>query len=162
MIRLIVAIDRKRGLAKYGKMPWKIPEDEQYFTDQTKTHGGNVLVGHTTYQTFKGPLAGRQNYILTHQNLSITGVDVVHDLAKFLEDFKNKDLWVAGGAKVFEEVMRTGKADRLYITHIDADLACDQFFPEYTNDFQPVQQSEPHKQNGFLFTYARYNKNGKI
>ncbi len=158
MNRLIIAIDRTRGLAKKGYMPWHIPEDEQYFTDQTKTHGGNILVGHTTFKTFRGPLAGRQNYVLTHSKDPIKSVTLVHNLNEFLDVFSDKDLWVVGGANVFKQVMLTGRADELYITHIDADFSCDQFFPEYENDFTLTEQSEIHEQNGFHFTYARYAK----
>ncbi len=158
MNRLIIAIDRKRGLAKKGFMPWYIPEDELYFTDQTKTHGGNILVGRITYKTFKGPLASRKNYVLTHQKESGKGVTLIHDLNKFLEDFGDKDLWIVGGAAVFEQVMAAGKADELYITHIDADFGCDQFFPEYEADFVLRNQSEPQEQNGFHFIYTIYYK----
>jgi dihydrofolate reductase len=158
MIRLIAAIDRKRGIAKGGAMPWRIPDDEKYFTTQTKTHGGNVLTGGKTFRNtyHSKPLVNRQNYILTHKNTPIADVILVHDLPKLLEEFKDKDLWVAGGAEVFEEVIAAGKADELYLTHIDADLDCDQFFPEYKNAFRLVEQSEVREQNGFKFTYAKY------
>src|SRR5665213_2784251 len=100
MIRLIVALDRKRGIGKNGGQPWSIPADEQFFTEQTKLYGGNVLVGSTTFQTFKGPLAERQNFVLTRQSEPIEGVELVHDLKKFLDGFRDKDLWVIGGANV--------------------------------------------------------------
>lgn len=160
MIRLIAAIDCQRGLAKHSIMPWFIPEDEKYFTDQTKTHGGHVLTGSTTFRdTYKGkPLAGRQNYVLTHRGEPIEGAEVVHNLAEFLKGFQGKDLWVAGGAGVFEQIMTAGQADELYLTHIDADFRCDQFFPEYETKFRLVNQSEPHTQNGFKFSYAIYRR----
>lgn len=159
MNRLIVAVDRKLGLAKRGFQPWYIPNDERYFKEQTKSHGGDVLIGKTTFQGFKnGPLSGRQNYVLTHSTEPIEGVTLVHDLNKFLEDFRDKDLWIVGGAKVFDEVMKLGKADELYITHIDADFGCDQFFPAYEHAFKLAEQTDPEEQNGFTFTYARYFK----
>jgi dihydrofolate reductase len=158
MIRLIAAVDRKRGIAKHGGLPWSIPEDSQYFTDQTKTHGGNVLTGGTTFRNTyrRRPLAGRQNYILTHKEDAIEGVTLVHDLGKLLEEFKDKDLWVAGGAEVFKEIMAAGKADELYLTHIDADFGCDQFFPEYEQVFKKVEEGKTREQNGLKFTYAKY------
>lgn len=158
MIRLIAAIDRKRGIAKAGHIPWKIPEDEQFFTDQTKLYGGHVLSGATTYQTYHGPLAGRHNYILTHKLAPIEGVTLVHDLPAFLQSFRGRDLWVAGGAAVFDEVIKAGAADELYLTHVDGDFACDRFFPPYEDGFKLVDQSGPHKQNGLTFRYARYTK----
>lgn len=158
MIRLIAAVDRKLGIAKHGGLPWSIPEDENYFTTQTKTHGGNVLTGGTTFRnTYKGrPLVDRQNYILTHKDETIEGVTVVHDLNKLLDEFKNDELWVAGGAEVFKEIMDAGRADELYLTHIDADFGCDQFFPQYEGAFKKVEESEIREQNGFQFVYVKY------
>lgn len=160
MILLIAAIDRKRGIARNGAMPWNIPEDERFFTDQTKTRGGNVLTGMATFhEAYKDkPLAGRQNYILTHSTEPIEGATVVNDLAGLLEEFKDKDLWVAGGTAVFQAVMDLGKADELYLTHIDGDFDCDRFFPEYEDTFKKVEESEVREQNGFKFTYAKYTK----
>lgn len=158
MNRLIVAVDRKLGLAKHGFMPWNIPEDEQFFTDKTKSEGGITLTGHGTFKTFKGPLVDRQNYILTRQDIKIEGVSIVHELEQFLDDFKDQVVWVVGGAKVFEQVMALGRADELYITHIDADFGCDQFFPAYEDRFELQEKSERREQNGFFYTYARYTK----
>jgi len=157
MIRLIVAIDSKRGMAKNGGMPWSIPDDEQYFTDQTKTFGGNVLTGKTTFvEAYKNkPLSDRQDFILTHDTEPIEAVTLVHDLDQFLNGFSDKDLWVAGGANVFDQVMKAGKADELYITEIEGDFSCDQFFPDYS-DFKLIRQSETKEQNGFKFTYKVY------
>lgn len=159
MIRLIAAIDSKRGIAKDGGMPWKIPEDEAYFTEETKKYGGNVLSGSTTFrEAYKSkPLAGRQNYILTHDDSPIAGVTLIHDLDKFLEEFKDKDLWVAGGGKVFGQVIEAGQADELYLTEIEGDFECDTFFPDY-NGFELVSKSELRQQNGYKFRYAIYKK----
>ncbi|HSX46116.1 MAG TPA: dihydrofolate reductase [Candidatus Saccharimonadia bacterium] len=159
MLKLIAAIDRKRGIAKRGYMPWNIPEDEQYFTDQTKTLGGNVLTGGTTFRNiYHGPLVDRQNFILTHDPAPIPGVTVVNDLNRFLEGFKDKKLWVAGGSVVFEQIVDLDYDIELYLTLIDADFGCDQFFPEYEERYQLAEQSEQHEQNGFHFSYARFVK----
>ena len=161
MIRLIAAIDRQRGIAKNGIQPWSIPLDEVYFTENTKTYGGNVLTGGTTFRAAydSKPLAGRQNYILTHDESEIKGATAVNDLDKFLAEFADRDLWVAGGAAVFTQVIQAGKADELYLTHINADFGCDQFFPKYTDGFHMVEQGEKQDQNGFNFSYVLYARN---
>jgi len=156
MIRLIVAMDKRRGIAKNSGQPWKLTEDEAYFTNQTKTHGGNILVGSTTFRTFKDSLVDRHNYVLTHNNEPIPGATLVHDLNQFLIDFNDKDVWVVGGAAIYDEVIKAGRADELYITHIDADLNCDQFFPNYLDQFKLVEQSPPHHQNGLSYNFAIY------
>jgi dihydrofolate reductase len=158
MIRLIAALDRRRGIGKHGGQPWSIPDDERYFSDKTKSLGGNILVGSTTFKTFRGPLVDRHNFVLTSHDDPLEGATLVHDLTQFLQDFADKDLWVVGGAKVFEQVIQAGRADELYLTHIDADFKCDQFFPDYEAAFKLVEQSDPYEQNGFHFTYARYIK----
>jgi len=153
MIRLIVAIDQKRGMAKHGHLPWDIPEDREFYAEQTKKYGGQVLMGRATWGK---PLPDRTVYVLTHSNEPIEGATLVHDLNAFLDEFKDKDLWVVGGAEVFQQVMDAGKADELYITHIDAEFGCDRFFPEYEDKFELKEQTETHHQHGFSFRYAIY------
>jgi dihydrofolate reductase len=158
MNRLIVAADRKLGLAKQGFQPWFIPDDEQYFTDQTKKYGGHVLYGSRTYELslLRKPLEGRQNYLLTYDKAPVEGVEVVNDLDRFLKDFQGQDLWVIGGANVFAQVMQAGKADELYVTHIEADFGCNQFFPEYDKGFKLAEKSDLCEENGFIYYYATY------
>lgn len=158
MIRLIVAIDQKKGMAKHGGQPWYIPHDEKYFTEKTKSYGGHNLIGKTTFETFQGPLAERTNLVLTRDDSPIEGVELVHDLENLLKAYKDKDLWVVGGASVFQQVIDMGYADELYITHIRADFGCNQFFPEYESAFKLVEQTEVREENGFKFNYAVYKR----
>jgi dihydrofolate reductase len=159
MIRLIAAIDRKRGIAKQNVIPWHIPEDQAFFDSETKKHGGHVLTGEVTFRvTYLGqPLEDRKNYILTRKTEPIAGAKVVNDLAAFLPEFADKkDLWVSGGAAVFQSVVELGYGDELLITHVDADFGCDRFFPAFEDAFTVAEQGDPREQNGFHFTYARY------
>jgi dihydrofolate reductase len=160
MIRLIAAIDRKHGIAKQNVIPWYIPEDQAFFDSETKKYGGHVLTGSVTYHiTYKDkPLADRHNYVLTRETAPIVGARVINDLATFLPEFNDKDLWISGGAAVFQSVMALGYGDELLITHVDADFGCDRFFPPFEKDFKLVEQSELREQNGFHYTYARYER----
>jgi dihydrofolate reductase len=160
MIRLIAAIDRKMGIAKKGFRPWKIPEDEEYFKNQTSSLGGRVLTGNTTFKTAYGnqPLSGRQNYILTHSTEAIEGAIVVNDLTSFIDQNRDQDLWVAGGANVYQQLIENDYADELYLTLIDADFGCDQFFPDFEDKFDLAKQGEVHEQNGFNFRYNLYTR----
>jgi dihydrofolate reductase len=156
MIRHFVAIDQKYGMAKNGGQPWNIPEDSQYFSDLTKSHGGITLTGMTTFKTFAHPLSGRQNFILTHQTEPIEGATLVHDLDKFFAETTG-DVWAIGGAAVFEQTL--AKADELYVTRIAADFGCDQFYPHFEDNFTLKSQSEVREQNGFRFQYEIYAHN---
>lgn len=153
MIRLIAAIDRNRGIGKCGCIPWKIPGDERYFTDQTKKYGGITLTGRVTYDMFSGPLKDRRNFVLTRMRELILGVEVINDLEDFLQSpiVKEQDLWVVGGASVFDQTI--GRADELYLTPIDAAFGCDRFFPEYENEFELSSKTEVQEENGFNYHY---------
>lgn len=160
MIRILVAIDRKRGIAKHGYQPWYIPDDEAYFARLSKSFGGNVLVGGVTFRNaFKSkPLENRNTYLLTHNPEPINGVHIVHDLGSWLNAMIDKDIWVVGGAAVYKEILEQNLADELYITHIEADFRCDQFFPEYEAGFSLINQSETKEQNGFHYNFSIYSR----
>lgn len=158
MIRLIAAIDRKRGIAKMGYQPWYIPEDSQNFSLLTKSCGGMVLIGGTTFKLMDGPLKGRHNFILSREKTPIDNVELVNNLEKFLDDWQSKDLWIIGGANVFTQVMELQKADELYLTKIEADFGCNQFFPGFDDDFVLSEKSNLQEQNGFIFSYTKYTR----
>jgi dihydrofolate reductase len=148
MIRHIVAIDQNRGIAQNGVQPWKLPGDERYFSDMTKTHGGVVLMGRVTFEVIGRPLPGRQNFVASHDpGFSAEGVTVIHDIDDFLQD--QPDVWVIGGAQIYAATLLM--ADELYITEIDADFGCDVLYPEYTDRFELRQQGDPRQENGLIY-----------
>lgn len=152
MIRHIVAIDSKRGIAKNGVQPWNLPVDEHYFSEQTKLHGGIVLMGRKTFDVV-GPLPDRQNFVLTRDASFVAeGVEPVHDLKSFLSDYQ--DIWIIGGAQLYSETLSI--ADVLYITEIDANFQCDVFYPEYSNRFEQISDSGPKLENGVSFSFKVY------
>ncbi|HVX23758.1 MAG TPA: dihydrofolate reductase [Candidatus Saccharimonadales bacterium] len=153
MIRLIAGIDRQRGIAKKGNQPWNIPADLADLRQKTLQYGGQVLMGQRTYDTIGHPLADRQTFVLSHDTKDIPGITFVNNLDEFLAGL-NGDLWVFGGASVFEQTI--GRADELYLTEIEADFGCDQFFPEYHDKFEIAERSNLHEQNGFIYTFNRY------
>lgn len=50
MIRLIAAMDSKRGIATSAGIPWKLPGDAAYFRERTAR--GLILMGRATYNEF--------------------------------------------------------------------------------------------------------------
>jgi dihydrofolate reductase len=153
MIRHIVAIDQKRGIAKDGIQPWKLPKEEQYFADMTKTHGGVILMGRTTFEVIGRALPGRQNLVASKEpNFTAEGVTVVHNIDGFLQN--QPEVWLIGGAQIYAATLLL--ADELYVTEIEADFGCDVFYPEFTDHFKLSQQSEPQQENGLIYRYNVY------
>ncbi|MFA6088201.1 dihydrofolate reductase [Mucilaginibacter sp.] len=155
MIRLIAAIDQKRGIAKGGVQPWNIPTDEKYFLEQTSKWGGEVLMGSKTYQVIGHPLPNRKNYVVTRDAVAVNGAEIVNDLDSFLKGF-GRDLWIVGGASIFEQTLPY--ADELYLTKIEADFGCDQFFPDYDATFMPFGEDPLQTENGFIYKFCVYTK----
>lgn len=149
MIRAIVAMDDRRGIARDGFIPWDIPGDRKYFRDQTE--GQIVLMGYRTYAGFSdGPLPNRRNYVWCRPGTVLhDGFIAVHDLEEFLET--NPDTWIIGGAGLYTETLPV--CGELYITHVDGDFHCDRFFPDIT-EFEQISRSEPTTENGFTFSFS--------
>lgn len=153
MIRLIAAIDRKRGIAKHGFQPWCIPADELYFKKMTLEYGAVVLMGRKTFETIGHPLPDRRNVVLSQTEITEQGVEVATDIGVING---LGDVWVIGGESVFSQTILN--ADELYLTRIEADFGCDQFFPDFVSDFELVKEEPLLEQNGFLFTQNVYSK----
>jgi dihydrofolate reductase len=128
MISLIVAHDRNLVIGKDNMMPWHHSEDLKYF--KKTTLGKNVLMGSNTLQSiidYLGkPLPNRQTYLLTSRDQVDYDVVILNSIDEVLKSFENKDLFVAGGKSVYEQMLPF--ADRLYITYIDETYEGDTFF----------------------------------
>jgi dihydrofolate reductase len=153
MIRHIVALDDKLGIAKDGDQPWKLPTDEKFFRDMTQKFGGVVLMGRKTFEVIGRPLPKRQNFILTHDTgYNAEGVSAVHDLDAFLSG--HEDVWIIGGAEIYAQTL--ARADELYITEIEHDYGCDVRFPYYKDAFELVLASEPVQENDVRYRFKLY------
>lgn len=153
-IRAIIAIDNRRGLANEQGIPWSLPSDRAYVRD--KTYGSNLLMGYGTYIEFAQPLPGRKNLVVTDgQGPLRDGFEAVTDLEKFMKNPPD-NLWVFGGAGLFERVM--DHLDELYITQLQGDFGCTKFFPEYKEEFELTRESPPQLENGIRFTYQIWKR----
>lgn len=127
MLILIAAQTKNRVIGKDGKMPWHLPADLRYFRETTSGH--TVVMGRKTYESMGRPLPNRRNIILTRQkDLKIEGCEVFNDIEEVKKQFKDEEVFVIGGAEIYE--LSLPFADRVYLTEIDAELDGDTFFPE--------------------------------
>lgn len=157
MIRAIAAIDDKRGIASGGGIPWRIPEDGKYFSDQTR--GGIVVMGWATYQEFAQPLPERRNVVVSRTNHDVRpGFELITDVDAFLQQTVG-DVWIIGGAGLFASTLQY--CDELYLTHVQGDYHCDRIFPPYEDAYECSQTSPWHVSGVYKFQYAIYKKTGK-
>jgi len=123
-ISLIAAVARNGTIGRGGRMPWRLPADLARFKRLTLGH--TVLMGRKTWESLGRPLVGRRNVVLTRdRSFSAPGCGTVHsvDEGRALDG----ELFVIGGASVYAAFMPF--ADRLLITHVDADVDGDTAFP---------------------------------
>jgi len=146
MISLIFAMDRNNLFGNKGALPWNYPEDLQYFKE--KTLNKKVIMGEETFKSIVSrnnkPLPKRTNVIATLSDYTFEGVEVTHDIFKYLEDHKDEDLYIIGGKGIIELTYKL--ADVIYITYIDKDHEGDTYLNIDLKDFK----LEDEKVSSFL------------
>lgn len=155
MVRHIVAVDKRNGIAKNGKIPWHLEGDSKYFLDHVRTLGSRVLVAAKTHAEIGRPIAD-YTYVWSHRDFEVERGQIVHDLRDFFRSFQG-ELWVIGGASLYEATL--GFADELYVTRIEKDYACDRFYPQDLTDFTRVSHSQHIVEHGTIYSYEVYSRN---
>ncbi len=142
ILSLIVATAKHNVIGKNNTMPWHLPADLAYF--KRVTLGKPVLMGRKTFESIGFPLPGRQNIVISrNRNYSAKGIEVVTCVDDALALVQTVDeVMVIGGATIYQHCL--AKADKLYITHINAELEGDTQFPVYdvVNDWQLISSEK--------------------
>ncbi|MBX4198787.1 dihydrofolate reductase [Candidatus Parcubacteria bacterium] len=151
-ISLIAAIGRNRELGSKQGLIWPIPEDLKRF--KAITNGHPIVMGLNTYRSIGRSLPGRTNVVLSRGGESIEGAVVAGSLEEALSvataSSGGEEIFIIGGGQVFAEAMP--RADKLYLTLIDAEAPADVFFPEYS-DFTKKISEESGDYNGLKYSY---------
>lgn len=129
IISIIVAMAKNRVIGKDNDMPWgRLPIDLRHF--KLVTEGNPIIMGRKTYESIGRPLPKRRNIVLSRNKTEIKGCEVVSSLEEALELVKNeKEVFIIGGGYLYKEALNI--ADKLFLTHIDAEFEGDTFFPKY-------------------------------
>lgn len=155
MIRLIAAVDSRRGIATDSGIPWKLPGDTAYFHDKTAT--GVILMGWATYNEFAAPLHERENFVLTADSGPLrTGFGAVGSLDQLAADHPNEDTWVIGGATVYAETI--GEAEELLLTQVLGDFHCTKFFPPYQDEFRLAAQGDERQDGETRYRFETWRR----
>ena len=159
MISIIAAIGRNRELGKDNSLLWSLPADMKFFRSTTK--GKSILMGRKTFESIGRPLPDRQNIVITRNpDYRADGVEIANSLNQALQIAKSEEVFIIGGAEIYD--LALPKADKLYLTQIDADFKeADTFFPEI--DLSHWQESsrkfyEKDEENIYKMTFTVYEK----
>jgi dihydrofolate reductase len=155
MIRLIAALDSRRGIATASGIPWKLPGDAAYFRHQTAT--GLILMGRATYNEFAAPLHGRDNFVLSAGPGPLrTGFQMVGSLDQLRASNPDEDIWVIGGGAVYAETI--SEAQELLLTEVLGDFNCTKFFPSFKGEFRLSVQGNDLKDGDLTYRFETWQR----
>jgi dihydrofolate reductase len=155
MIRLIAAMDSKRGIATASGIPWKLPGDSAYFREQTAR--GLILMGRATYNEFAAPLHGRENFVVSVGPGPLrTGFQVVGSLDQLRATKPDTDIWIIGGAAVYAETI--SEADELLLTQVCGNFNCTKFFPAFADDFRLSLRGDDREEGGIVYRFETWRR----
>ena len=157
-IAMIAAMANDRVIGKDNQMPWHMPADLAHF--KRVTLGKPVIMGRKTYDSIGRALPGRLNIVITRDSTySLNDATVVNSIEAALEQAKSAttdEVMIIGGGAIYAKLLP--QADRLYLTFIDADVAGDTYFPDFTEiaDWHEVERAEHNadEKNGYNYSFV--------
>lgn len=127
----IAAMAANRVIGKAGTIPWRLPEDMKFFKRTTLGHV--VLMGRKTYDSIGKPLPGRENWVLTRQEITIPGVTVLHDLEHLPAAPEGREIFLIGGAELYASLLP--RCREVLLTRVPEPVEGDAYFPPFEQDF---------------------------
>ena len=112
------------GNSVINGMPWpRLKRDMQFFKE--KTMGATVILGRKTFESLPGKkaLPGRENIVITRQNLSFDGCKTAHSLEEAIEMATCGRIYIIGGAEIYKLAMPL--VSKIYQTTVKQDYPGD-------------------------------------
>ena len=160
-LSLIAAVANNNVIGSDNKLIWHMPADLKHFKSTTMGH--TLIMGRKTFESIGKPLKGRKTIVVTRQeDFDAKGVEVVHSISEAIKLVKSeKEVFVTGGAEIYEQCMTSYYTRRLYITRIYANFDGDAFFPDIdTDDWELLEMEEfdADEKNKYPYAFLKYKK----
>ena len=128
-LSIIVAMARNRVIGANHAIPWHLPAELKMF--KAITMGHHIIMGRTTWESIGRLLPGRTTVIVTRQrDYCVPGAVTADSLDAALAACRNDDeVFVIGGAQLYAAALP--RADRIYLTQVDADIDGDTLMPQF-------------------------------
>ena len=158
IISLIAAMDKNRLIGRENGLPWHLPADFKHFKQVTM--GKPVVMGRKTYESIGKPLPGRKNIVISGTGFVADGIIVVDSIDKALAEVVDEaEVMVIGGASFYEQMI--DRADRMYLTYVDADCEGDAWFPKFNLEDWEILSREKYsadEKNNYAFEIVTYQR----
>lgn len=152
MIALVAAYSKNHVIGNKGCIPWEIKGEQKRFKELTT--GNIVVMGRRSYEEIGYPLPNRTTVIVSSTK-SYNGENcfTVSSLKEAIELANNKDIYISGGAKLYQEAIDI--VDKMFITEIDMEVEGDTYFPEFdANKF--IREINEKFEGSFPYTYLTF------
>ena len=165
-MNIIVAVDKNWAIGYQNKLLNSIPEDMKFFRETTT--GKVVVMGRKTLESFPNgrPLKNRTNVVITRQKgYEVPGAVVVHSVDEamdYLKDFKSEDIYVIGGASIYEQMLPY--CDVAHVTVMDYAYQADTWFPDLDamEDFVVAADTEEKTYFDLEYCFKMYVRKSKL
>jgi dihydrofolate reductase len=158
IVSIVVAISENHAIGKDNKLLWYLPNDLKHFKEITSGH--TVIMGRKTYESVGKPLPNRRNIIITRQNITIEGCEVVNSIEAALALCADEaEVFIVGGAEIYKQSMHL--TDRIYLTIVHKDFDGDSYFPEINpNNWRETarEDHEPDAKNALPYSFITFKK----
>jgi dihydrofolate reductase len=133
--KAIAAMAFNRVIGDQGRIPWHLPADFKWF--KRMTTGQVIVMGRKTFESIGKPLPDRQTIVLSRSGIHIPGVRVVGSLAEIDVAHEPRDVFICGGARVYEQALPL--CSDLYLTLVKREADGDTYFPSFEAQFLPEE-----------------------
>ena len=164
LISLIAAASENGVIGKNNQLPWHLPDDFQYFKDQTLNKP--IIMGRKTFESMGKPLPKRQNIVISRDEKFFSAHSPSTDVfcAKTLTQAillagNVPEIIIIGGGVIYEQALPM--ADRIYLTRVHHVVEGDVFFPELDLTQWSVIKETYHpadEKNVYACTYFIYER----
>lgn len=148
ILSVIVAMAHNRVIGLNNQMPWHLPADLAWFKKNTLNKP--VIMGRKTFESIGRPLPNRHNIVISRQIESIDNkisnvswVKSIDEAISLAQKQQPDEVFIIGGGNIYQQVLPL--IDRLYLTHIDAELQGDTYFPDYLPEQWQVIYQQDHQ-----------------
>lgn len=166
---IIVAIDKKQGIAKNGQIPWHLSNDLKYFKKiTTKTKDPKkinaIIMGRKTWESLPQscqPLPNRLNIIISKtKNKSDfpkhKHINIQHNLEETIQETMTNPAieatFIIGGSHIYQQTITMPACKNIYVTRVNQDFSCDTFFPNLPKSFNCIsKKKEKEKETPYCF-----------
>jgi len=110
MIKIIAAVSSNGVIGVNNSLPFHYPEDLKHFRESTLN--SVIIMGRNTFESIGSkPLPKRRNIVISKSKLS---VECYTSLNEALSQIKEDNIWLIGGASIYQEGMSV--ADEIVLT----------------------------------------------